>query len=759
MAEFVLGQSVIKPDSREKALGRTQYGVDLKPRDALVAKVLRSPRPHARIVRVDTSRARQLPGVLDVVTGPDTLAMRYGNWIRDHTFMAHDRVRYVGEPVAAVAAVDDETAEEALELISVEYEELPAVFDPFEAMKPGAPLVHEDVANYACGHPEAHRQGNVLDRVRYAKGDVDKALAQADVVHRQSYNTPPVHAGITQPHEAVAAVDASGRLTLWTAHQSPFRLRQVLSQTLGLPMARVRVVCTAVGGSFGARATASFEPICCLLALRTRRPIALALTREEELQATFYREHAYITLELGARRDGTLLAVRGRLVFDTGAHHDLLATLGNAVASMAGPYRIPNFDLEGCVVYTNNTPKGFVRAPRIPSVIFAVESHLDTMAHKLGLDPVEIRLKNAVENGDTFAEGRVMQNVGFKKALTTFADHMKKQPPPGPNQAWGVAAGIWGLFATTTGGPPSAAVVKLNEDGTAVLLTGMSEMGGGQHAVMAQVVAEVLALPFEAVSVVGGDTDATPYEHGTGGSNTTYRVGTTVRLAAEAARRQLLQLAAQRLKVKEADLVLEQGKVYAREAPEISVPVATLAAAAISSTNGPIMGTSESGREGLIASMAPYIGSMDAPVFTANGALVEVDRETGKVKLLKYVTVQDVGHALNPKLVEAQVEGGVVFALGQALSEEIVTDRGRVLNANLLDYHQPTAADVPPIDMALIEVPSKFGPWGAKGVGEPPTVPVSAAIANAVFRAVGARVTELPLTPDKVVQALKQPQQ
>ncbi|MEK7848491.1 MAG: molybdopterin cofactor-binding domain-containing protein, partial [Chloroflexota bacterium] len=334
--------------------------------------------------------------------------------------------------------VDEETAEEALELIAVEYEELPAVFDPFEAMKPGAPLVHEDLASYTCGHPDRHSQGNVLDRVRYARGDVERALAQSDLVYRQAYRTPPVHAGITQPHEAVAALDASGRLTLWAASQSPFRLRQVLSQTLGLPMSRVRVVCTAVGGSFGARATASMEPICCLLAIHTHRPVALALTREEELQATFYREHAYMDLEMGARRDGTFLAMRGRLVLDTGAHHDLLATLGNATASLAGPYRIPNFDLEGCAVYTNNTPRGFVRAPRIPSVMFAVESHMDMVAHKLGIDPIELRLKNAVESGDTFAEGRVMRNVAFKQTLGLCAAYLKKQPPPGPNQGWGI---------------------------------------------------------------------------------------------------------------------------------------------------------------------------------------------------------------------------------------------------------------------------------------------------------------------------------
>ncbi len=755
MAESILGQSVIKPESRDKALGRTQYGVDIKPRDGLVGKILRSPHPHARIVGIDVSKARRLPGVAAVVTGKDTLGVRYGNWIRDHTWMAMDRVRYVGEPVAAVAAVDDETAEEALELISVQYEELPAVFNPFEAMKPGAPLVHEDLASYVCGHPERHSQGNILDRAHYAKGDVDRALAGADLVYRQTYNTPPVHAGITQPHEAVAALDASGHLTLWAPHQSPFRLRQIVSQTLGLPMSRVRVVCTPVGGSFGARATASMEPICCHLAMVAHRPVALALSREEELQATFYREHAYLDLEMGAQKDGTMVALRGRLVFDTGAHHDLLATLGNATASMAGPYLIPNFDLDGCVVYTNNTPKGFVRAPRIPSVIFALESHVDTVAHKLGMDPVELRLKNAVEDGDKFAGGQVLRNVGFKKALAAFAAHMKTQPPAATNQAWGISVGIWGLHPTQAGGPPSAATVKINEDGTAVLTTGISEMGGGQYAVMAQIVAEVLGLPFESVTVVGGDTDATPYEHGTGGSNTTYRVGTTVRLAAEEARRQMIKLAAQRLKVKEADLVLEKGTVHAREAPEVSVSLAALGAAAISSTNGPIIGTSAPGREKLISEMSPYLGSMDAPVYTCNGALVEVDRDTGKVKLLKYVTVQDVGHALNPKLVEAQVEGGVVFGLGQALCEEVVTDRGKVLNANLLDYHQPTAADVPAIDMSLIEVPSQFGPWGAKGVGEPPTVPVGAALANAVFRAVGARVTELPLTPEKVRRALK----
>ncbi|MBI2917147.1 MAG: xanthine dehydrogenase family protein molybdopterin-binding subunit [Chloroflexi bacterium] len=755
-ATSLIGQSIVKPDARDKALGRTQYGVDLKPRDALVAKVLRSPHPHARILRMDVSKARQLPGVVAVVTAEDTPAVHYGRWVHDRTVFARDKVRHVGEPVAAVAAVDEDTAEEALDLISVEYEQIPEVVDPQSAMAPGAPLVHEDMASYGPSTVRRGGQGNILDQTVISAGDVEKALAQCDVVQRQSYQAPATHHGTIQTHEAVASVDATGKVTLWSATKSAFAVRQTVCLALGLPMSRLRLIVTAMGGDFGARGTAVIEPIVVLLALKTHRPVALTLTRQEEFTGTSYREPAYMELEVGAKKDGTLLAVRGKYTIDTGAYHDSVGHLRPNTAMLVGPYRVPNFHLEGFVVYTNNVPRGHVRAPRAPYPIFAIESLIDAVADKLGMDPVEMRLKNAVQNGDTVPIGAVVEHVGFTQTLQAVSAHLEKEgKPQAPNQAWGVAAGQWSIHPIESGGPTSAAYVKVNEDGTAVLVTGVADQGAGQHALMAQIVAEVLSIPYDAVSLVAADTDLTPYEQATGGSRTTYRAGTTVRLAAEDARRQLISLASERLKVAGADLGMEGGKVFSREAPEVSVTLAALGAASLGSRGGPIMGSSNAGRAELMEAMAKAHGTVDGPIYCCHAAQVEVDPETGQVKVLKYFVAQDVGRALNPKLVEAQIQGGVVFGLGGALTEAVAEQQGHVLNANLLDYRQPVATSVPPIEMTLIEEPSQFGPWGAKGVGEPPTVPVGAAIANAIFRAVGARVTTLPLTPDRVVQALK----
>jgi CO/xanthine dehydrogenase Mo-binding subunit len=493
-----------------------------------------------------------------------------------------------------------------------------------------------------------------------------------------------------------------------------------------------------------------------LLAQKASLPVRMALTLQEEFVGSFYREAADVTLKVGVKKDGTLVALHGRIVYDTGAYSDVLGHIGGATAHLVGLYNIPNFDVEGCVVYTNNTPRGQNRAPRTPQPIFALESHMDAVARKLGMDPLEFHLKNAVEDGDNLPGRGLLRNAGLKKSLHTVADYLHREKGVrAPLRGWGIACGERTLSPVAQAGAASSAYVRVNEDGTATLFSGISEVGGGQWTAMSQIVAEVLGIPFEHVAVVVGDTELTPPEGGTGGSLTTGRVGTSLRLAAEDARGQLFRLAAQRLSVREEDLEIGGGQVYAKGAPETAIPIADLATAALTSPGGSILGTGSHLREKWVAALADAKGVVDSAHYCTHAACVEVDVETGQVRVLKYFACHDVGFAINPRLVEGQIEGGVVYGLGYALTEEVLTQRGRVLNPSFMDYLLPTATSVPRIQYATISVPSGYGPFGVKGIGEPPTVPVAPAIANAVYDAVGVRIKDLPITPEKILKALR----
>lgn len=402
MAEFsVLGRSIIKPDAYEKATGAAQYRLHPLPRGTLVGKILRSAYAHARILRIDISRAAQLAGVRAVVTSKDLPEVRFGGWVRDRTLLARDEVRHIGEPVAAVSAVDEETAEEALQLIEVQWEELPAVFDPMAAMEPGSSLVHEHQETYLPHPPRRQGKGNVLNRVVLERGNMEVAWRQAEVVIEGRYSTPSVYNATLQTHEGVAIPDGQGRLTLYIADKAPFTVRRNIAEALELPLSHIRVVATPMGGDFGARGKVCFEPICALLALKAGRPVHMVLRRDEEFWGIFPRVPSYAWLKLGAKRDGTLVALEARLIYDVGAYCMVTATLDSSVEHLTGPYRFPNFRLEGYGVYTNNPPRGHMRAPVAPQPIFAIESHMDVVALELGMDPLEFRLKNCVEEETT----------------------------------------------------------------------------------------------------------------------------------------------------------------------------------------------------------------------------------------------------------------------------------------------------------------------------------------------------------------------
>jgi CO/xanthine dehydrogenase Mo-binding subunit len=760
MAEYTyLGKSLQRDRYQDKLTGKSLYTADFRLPGMLWGKILHSPHAHARIISIDTSEAKRLPGVKTVVTYADTPGVKIGRWFQDRPVLAHEEVRYIGEPVAALAASDQETAEEAIEAIRVEYEELPAVFDAMSAIQPDSPLVHSDRDAIS---PRAYRgrgEGNIILEATVRHGDVEKGLAKSDFVYRDTYRTQAAHQGFIEPHAVFASVDENGKATMWSTTKAPFIVRRMTAKALRLPMSKIRVIAPALGGDFGGKGTAYIEPIDLLLTLKSGAPVKLVLSRHEELTSTFVRDAAFIDLAMGAAKDGSFIALKGRIVLDGGAYCDLGGSIDSALNHLVGPYNIPNVELQGYRVYTNNLPRGNVRAPSAPHPAFAIESHIDGLTKKLGLDPVEIRLKNGVQSGDALSGGgAVLTSVGLKTTLRAAADYLERERGVREkNKGWGVACGQWSLHKIETkGGPTSSAWVKINEDGTVVLITGATENGGGQQSVFAQIVAEILKVAPDAVTVIAADTDCTPYEQGTGGSRTTYRVGSSVRIAAEDAREKLFHLAAEKLGSSLSDLELHNGQVFVKSNREKNLSLADLALASLTSRRGPIIGVGEKLREEMLAVQAKAENEIDSSSHGTHAVQVEVDPETGLVKVLKYFAAHDVGFAINPENVRGQIEGGVAFGIGYALSEELIIEQGKVQNPNFTDYKLPTILNVPPIESAIVEVPSRFGAFGAKGVGEPPCIPVAPAIANAIYDAVGVRITDIPITPEKLFKALKQ---
>ncbi|MBI2934721.1 MAG: molybdopterin-dependent oxidoreductase, partial [Chloroflexi bacterium] len=484
----------------------------------------------------------------------------------------------------------------------------------------------------------------------------------------------------------------------------------------------------------------------------------MVLDYGEELTATFIRTRSYIDLATGATRDGLLTALRARVIFDIGAYNDAFTGYATTYNLVHGPYSIPNIDIDARVVYTNNTPTGHYRAPRAPQQTFAVESHLDGMARRLGIGPLDFRMRNVIKTGHRLAYGGVMGKVGVERTLQAARDFFSQNDAGKiEGEGWGVACAWWDIGAHGGQGPPSSAWVKLNEDGTATLFTGCAEQGGGQHDIMVQIVAEVLTISPESVALVTSDTDAAPFERGTGGSQTTYRAGMSVKLAAEDARRQLIAFAAQKLKVGPEKLETGNGRIFLSGSPEVFVTIASLCAEALTSARGPIMGIGEDLREERVAQSSEEKGLIDGAQTGTHVVKVAVDRETGKIKILKYFASHDAGFVLNRKNVEGQIDGGIVQAAGYALHEELLTENCRTLNPSLKDFRLIRAGDAPAgVEKSIVEVPSEHGPFGARGIGEPPHIPVAAAIANAIYDAVGVRIRDLPLSSSKIVKALKE---
>ena len=737
MVDFkVLEKSYPRLDAREKVTGRATYVADVYLPGMLMCKLLSSTRSHAKILRIDISRAAAMPGVQAVVTGKDFPEFHFGSGaLKDRYIMARDEVFYIGEPVAAVAADDEITAQEALELIEVTYEDLPVVLDPLEALKSSSPSVHSDLPNFeGYGFAMGNNVSALLDADR---GDVAQAFKDADYIIEATFRSQGINQGFLEPMACIADVEPNGRLTIWASTQGPYQIRAQIASVFGMPVSNVKVIPMELGGGFGAKLRLAFEAFPTLLAMKTGHPVKLINTREEVFTLNGPRLPVTNYVKTGVMKDGTIIAREGYTIFDVGAY--LGAGPNSGIGHGLGAYNIPNFRLRSYGVYTNKIYVGSYRASGVADMTFAVESHTDNIAHKLGIDPLEFRMQNALKEGDTSVSGSRVPKNGLMETLQTVKDKLGLPKKLEEGRGVGIALCEW-----RSGSGPSTASISINEDGTASLLTGSVDISGSDTG-LAAIAAEALGVHMEDVVVAKRDTDLAPFTGPSGGSRITYSQGKAVQMAAEDAREKLFALAAGRLGVPADALNCEYGKVFVLDNPPQSVTVGQLASMSLNSRGGPIMGTAS-------LSTMPY-----DPVFAAQGVEVLVDKATGQVKITRYIQAQDVGVAINPMAAEGQLVGGAVQGIGRALTEDmrIDPDTGAVRTASLATYLMPLAIDLPEIETIMINVPSDSGPFGARGVAEPPGFGPPAAIANAIYDAVGVRIQELPLSAERVLAALQ----
>jgi CO/xanthine dehydrogenase Mo-binding subunit len=749
----LIGQRIPPVGGRAKVLGEAQYIADLYVPRMLHAKVLRSPHPHARILSIDVSRARRLPGVKAVITGTDVPATTWGLYIKDQHILAREKVRYAGDEVAAIAAVDEDTALDALELIRVEYEPLPAVLDPEEALTPGAPLVHE--------------RGNLARSFKIERGDVDAGFEQADAIHEAVYETSRQYQAFTEPMGSLASADASGRVTVWAPAQSIFLARQLLADAMGLAVSDVRVVQTTIGGAFGGKIGEDRNMVIAAWLARTAgRPVRLINTRIDDFLGCRSRYPARIRLRMGVKRDGQLVAKEIDVLGNNGAYtgftHDTIQVTATRTDSV---YRYKNVRASARLAYTNTIAPGAFRGFGSTQANFAVEQHLDMLAERIGMDPVELRLKNATHTGDTSVHGWKIGSCALSECIERAATMIgyrekrsAKRVSGSMRRGVGLASGLHITGNRHVGNwDGSSIAIKLNEDGRAQIICGEGELGQGALTMLTQVAANELGLPIDHITISVPDTDSTPYCLGAWASRLTMVGGNAVLKAARAVKQQVLDIAAEKLEVAAADLRMANGVVFVAGAPDMKMTVAQVCLAHLQQNGGDsIFHRATHDAPTVMADKKTLYGNISSAYsFVAQAAEVEVDTETGQVRVVDFVSVDDVGKALNPLLVEGQIEGAVVQGLGYALFEQLLIENGRLVNGNLADYLVPTAAAIPPLRHELIETIDPNGPHGGKGASEAPILTVAPAIANAVYNAIGVRITTLPITAEKVLAALR----
>lgn len=743
-----IGHPVKRVDGVAKVTGRARYTGDFDVPGMIFGRCLRSPYPSARIVSIDARRAKALPGVHAVLTGADVPDTMHGRLCRDVPILAKGVVRFVGDRVVAVAADSIDIAETALELIEVEYEALPAVFTAEEAMRPGAPILHPEKVEVGPGavgghHAELHMYPpipNVISHLKLGHGDAANALAGAHRVFEHRFTVPPVHQGYIEPHACVVAVGANGIVDIWAANKGPHIARAQMAPAIGVPENRLRFNPVYIGGDFGGKGSLMDLVLCYYLALAARRPVKMVMTSFEELTAGNPRHSASITLRTGLDRDAKIQAIDARIVFNGGAYAGFIPgpTL-HGYSELAGTYRVPNCAIEVLRVYTNTVPRGHMRSPGSPQVTFAVESHIDMIAHELGVDPLEFRRRNAIEEGDPTPLGDRRRHMRCRETIDAGARAFGWDKPRAPGVGRGVS-----IYEHPSGSSGrSTVVLTMGEDGRITILLGAPDQGAGFHTMAAQLVAEHFGLSTEEVEVELGDTLSTGFEAGAGGQRLTMTAGQAIADAAAKMKQLLAALAAERLNCAPSDVRMDADGSFSASGTIIDLKSLMSWAAS-------------RGKASLSAKGESSAKPPDVTGFVAHFAEVEVDRETGQVRVRRIVTAHDIGTVINPILHQGQIEGGLVQALGQGMCEQIVFKEGAVISAHLGDYKLPTIMDIPELETVLLPGGAGPAPFETAAIGEMSNVAVPAAITNAIFDAVGVRLVELPVSPERVLEGMSE---
>ena len=751
----VVGTRPVRPDGADKVTGKANYAADLNLPGLLYGKVLRSPHAHARIKSLDTSRAEALPGVRAVITSADiqkpsgrASELAEGAMVNykflSNNVIADGKALYKGHAIAAVAAASAHAAEEALKLIDVEYEVLPPVMDGKEAMKEDAPLVHERLAGMTTA---AIRAGGILDdddptkgtnianHFEFKLGDVEAGFQEADIIVEKETSTVAVHQGYIEPHCGTAQWHEDGSLTIWSSSQGQFMVRDYTARLVGIPVSKVKAIQMEIGGGFGAKLTVYMEPLAALLARKAGAPVKMAMNRAEIFEASGPTSGTYVSVKIGATKEGRITAASSTLIFEAGAFPG--SPVPGGAQCMMSAYDIPNAYIEGYDVVVNRPKTSAYRAPGSPAAAFAMETAIDEICEKIGMDPLDFRLLNSSKEGVRRATGPLMPKVGFIETLEAAKAHPHYSAPlEGPYRGRGVASGFWG-----NNSGPSSAVALVHPDGTVSLIEGSPDIGG-TRASISQQFAEVLGIAMEDVKPQIADTDSIGFTSNTGGSGVTFKTGMAAYTAAQDIKRQMIERAAKIWDVSIEDVEYENGVLQHKSDPELRLTFRQLAARQ-TPTGGPIVGSAGVNPPGA------------GPALACHMVDVEVDPDTGKVTILRYTALQDAGKAIHPSYVEGQIQGGVAQGIGWALNEEyFINDQGHMVNSSYLDYRMPTSLDLPMIDTVVVEIANPSHPYGVRGVGEVCIVPPMAAISNAVYNAIGVRMNSLPINPGRVLEAL-----
>ncbi len=776
MSKYV-GVSVPRVDGVKKVTGAAKYVGDMKWPRMLYAKCVKSPYAHAKILSIDVSAAKAMKGVHDVITG-DYYTKRGGLYLEDKNFLAVNTVKFYGEPVVAIAAETPEIAEAACDLVKVEYEPLPVINNPMEGMAKDAILIHPELHTYKVVpifHPQAHT--NISHHHIIRKGDADAAFKYAEehpdeyYITEHEYHVPHVQHTPIENHVAVAQYEPDGKCTVWASCQSPYAVRQALSASFDIPLNKMRIISPYVGGGFGAKAGTTIEGIIIPLAMHSKgRPVMMEYTREEEFVNSYVRQGLYTKIKTAVRKsDGKFLAVQNNFYWDGGAYTEYGVNIVKASGfASTGPYEFDNVKTDAYCVYTNNPVGGPYRGFGMCEIHFGIEQNIDEVAKEIGMDPIEIRRVNGLAPGKSTGTGEIMKSCGFLEALDQVAEAIQYDkpcdPPSGPHKVRGKGiAGGWKSPSQPTNAG-SAAIIRMNEDGTFFLMTSGHDIGQGSDTALTQIAAEVLCCDPSKFTIRTGDTDHTPYEWQTVASRITYCAGNAIKLAAEDLKEKLLDLAQIKLGYIKRELYLEDGWIINRNHPESRMPMSDLALGLAfedgSGYGGPAIGVGTFTLPNNI-NYDPATGYSPKPAAfwttAAAGAEVEIDTETGVIEVKKMVESCDPGHIVNPELYRAQVEGGMMQALGTVLYEELLLKDGKVLNKSFVDYKIPTIDNTPETFVAMgVEHPEETGPFGARGIGEPAMVPGAPAIANAIYNATGCRFTEMPITPERMLKALQE---